>query len=178
MESQCISGQKVFELQRIVQTCWFYTVHSILKVKVCFDCVIVVLAEVSDTSSSKAACEAKVLLGKINSAYFVSTLHVMEKVLAIVNCLFRQLQSESLLIYKALVLISGTYETLQKLRSDNVFNNLSKNISKFLALHNIQELKSPQSNTSAQSNRSQSISIHPKDFFFNSTTSKCNIRLQ
>lgn len=175
VESQRISGQKVLELERTVQTRWFYAVRSISKVKARFDCIVAVLAAVSDSSNGEAACEAKGLLDKINSASFVSTLHIMEKVLVIVNCLSEQLQSGSLLIYKALALISGTYETLQKLRNDNEWNNLSKNISEFLALNDIQESKSPQSKTSARNKRSQAISIRLKAFLSNSTTGKRNI---
>ena len=107
VESQRISGQKVLELGRTVQSHWFYAVSSISKVKARFDCIVAVLRAISDSSDGDAAYEAKGLLDKINSASFVTTLHIMEKILVIVNCLSEQLRSESLLVYKALALISG-----------------------------------------------------------------------
>ena len=85
MESQCVSRQKVLELQRTAQTCWFYACHYIFKLKVRLDCIVSVLAVVPDNSDGEAACEAKRLLKKINLTSFVATLQLMEKVLLIVN---------------------------------------------------------------------------------------------
>ena len=81
-----------------------------------FDCIVDVFVSVFDSSKNKAASEAEELLDDINSASFVSTLHMMEKMFVIVNSLCEQRESESLLTFKVFAHISGIYKTLQKLR--------------------------------------------------------------
>ena len=164
VESHCTSGQNVLELERTVQTRWFYTFRSISKVTTRFDCIAAVLAGFSASSDGEAACEVRRLLEKIYSVSFVSTLHWMKKVLVIVNCLSEHLQTESCLIYKALELISG--HTRHSKSWEMITNkNFRTNITKSLALNDIQKSKSRKSKISARKTRSQIISIRFKDSF-------------
>ena len=70
VESQCVSGKKVLELERIVRTYCFYACHSISKAKARFDCIVAVLAAVSNSSDGEAARATKRILLKSTGPFF------------------------------------------------------------------------------------------------------------
>ena len=122
MKAQDELDQKRLELERAVDTRWSYWHNVIRKVKLRYEALLTVLTVTTDVQNvANGSAEAEGYKKKMESFNFVLCLFLLEDLLSLCHCLSTQLQSESLDVLNASLLIRTTFESLKELRTDDSY---------------------------------------------------------
>jgi hypothetical protein len=119
--------QQVLQLERTVETRWFYWYQSIQKVKLRYEALLSVLTVCTQNSTDKAYSEAFGIKNKLENFKIILTMFVVEKILSITNPLSVQLQTKDQSIVSAIGLIKSTQNSLQSIRNEAEYNKIYEN---------------------------------------------------
>ena len=144
------------------------------KILVRYDCILIVLSVVQESSDREEAAEATGLKNQLESFPFIFSLHVIHEVLAVINPLSEQLQAPDLIISDACTLITTTKNQLKTMRDVEYFRVLYGK-SKEMAINvgaDLSETSALASTIPAKSKRVQKISGRLRGYLTTSTLGK------
>ncbi|XP_050062008.1 zinc finger MYM-type protein 1-like [Aphis gossypii] len=124
---------KEIHLERLVETRWSYWHSSLKKIQIRYSeikDVLKVLA-VQDDQAARAIG----LLEEISTFWFILILYIMEQILSTIHCLSCQFQCSTILLPKAINLVTSTKNQLINLRSEENFTYIY-NEAKICAIKN------------------------------------------
>lgn len=117
--------KKVLQLERTAPTRWLYWYRSIKKIQIRYQAVLTVLEAVI-IDNCDASPEAIGLKRQLQSTSFIIFLHILEKLLCIINSLSEQLQEKGVVIFHSQHLIKGARTDLFNARSPEEWESLKK----------------------------------------------------
>lgn len=171
IKAQKEDGLSVLELERLVETRWYYWYRSVRKIKLRITTIAVVLESIANQSAdSIAALEAKGLLRHLSSTSFLHCLLVVEALLGKINALSEELQSNNINYLAANSLIEQTQADLESMRCQNFWQKIvdEANVIKV----KMQQVTSFEFADYSHSKRRQEMSRKLSDYFVLSTVGK------
>jgi hypothetical protein len=171
IKAQKEDGLSVLELERLVETRWYYWYRSVRKIKLRITTIAVVLESIANQSAdSIAALEAKGLLRHLYSTSFLHCLLVVEALLGKINALSEELQSNNINYLAANSLIEQTQADLESMRCQNFWQKIvdEANVIKV----KMQQVTSFEFADYSHSKRRQEMSRKLSDYFVLSTVGK------
>lgn len=124
---------KEIHLERLVETRWSYWHSSLKKIQIRYSEIKDVLKVL--TVQDDQAARAIGLLEEISTFRFILILYIMEQILSTIHCVSCQLQCSTILLPKAINLVTSTKNQLINLRSEENFTYIY-NEAKICAIKN------------------------------------------
>ncbi len=107
-----------YTLKRLIETRWSRNYDSILAIDETFASLLLALSWLCNSKNSEHFVTAKGLLNQVKNLSFVSGLKIFRNLLSKTNELSKQLQSETIDLSSALLLVDCTETKLKKFRNE------------------------------------------------------------
>lgn len=115
-------GKQPLQLQALSDTRWACRYAAVNAVCRTYDSLLAMLIEMSDSSETSKAVEARGFLHQVASFHFIVSLVTFDRILGCTKGLSDQLQSIQNDLASAVDLVNATKETLEEYRSDVMWN--------------------------------------------------------